>query len=184
MYLCIFSHTLLMNNTINYFQFRAPSPTSTSNATAASSSTTLPSQQHSVSSTESSKSSTHVASSLETLRTSTTASSSVNTVLFNPPRVSAPTLKKSPSQPQPHSCQGSNSFTSSSSVTPGSSMTLSRSFTTTAASSHLSTRYQKRGSGNSSSFHSSDDSGFSNESGSLRPPANPDADYSDEDLNG
>ncbi|KAK8752657.1 hypothetical protein OTU49_006703 [Cherax quadricarinatus] len=100
-----------------------------------------------------------------------------------PPRVAAPSLKKSPSQPQSHSRPGSNSFTSNT-LTPGSSMTLSRSFTTAAVSSHLSTRFQKRGSGNSSSFHSSDDSGFSNESGSLRPPVNPDADYSDDDLNG
>ncbi|XP_042213406.1 serine-rich adhesin for platelets-like isoform X2 [Homarus americanus] len=171
-------------------QFRAPSPATASNASTSTSSTALPMSQPSTSSTASSKSS-HVASSHETLRTSTSVSSSVNTVLFNhafmepqPPRVSAPTLKKSPSQPQTYSRPGSNSFTSSSSLTPGSSMTLSRSFTTAAASSHLSTRFQKRGSGNSSSFHSSDDSGFSNESGSMRPPVNPDADYSDDDLNG
>nr|XP_045623993.1 pneumococcal serine-rich repeat protein-like [Procambarus clarkii] len=170
-------------------QFRAPSPTTTSNASTSTSSAALSMSQPSASSTASSKSS-HVASSHETLRTSTTASSSANTVLFNhafmeplPPRVAAPSLKKSPSQPQSHSRPGSNSFTSNT-LTPGSSMTLSRSFTTTAVSSHLSTRFQKRGSGNSSSFHSSDDSGFSNESGSVRPPVNPDADYSDDDLNG
>ncbi|XP_071525740.1 LOW QUALITY PROTEIN: uncharacterized protein IRSp53 [Panulirus ornatus] len=178
------------SSSANMIQLRASSPTTTSNASTSISSTTLPMSQPSTSSTTSSKSS-HVASSHETLRTSTTVSSSVNTVLFNhafmephPPRVSAPSLKKSSSQPQSHSRPGSNPFTPSNSLTPGSSMTLSRSFTTAAASSHLSSRFQKRGSGNSSSFHSSDDSGFSNESGSLRPPVNPDADYSDEDLNG
>lgn len=170
-------------------QFRAPSPTAASNASTSTSSAALSVSQPSITSSASSKSS-HVASSHETLRTSTTISSSVNTVLYNhafmeplPPRVAAPSLKKSPSQPQSHSRPGSNSFTSNT-LTPGSSMTLSRSFTTAAVSSHLSTRFQKRGSGNSSSFHSSDDSGFSNESGSLRPPVNPDADYSDDDLNG
>ncbi|XP_063599308.1 uncharacterized protein LOC134775688 isoform X3 [Penaeus indicus] len=166
-------------------QVRAASPAAASHASASTSASSVPVPQSS-----SSAKSSHVASSQETLRTCTSMSSSVNTVLFNhailePPsaRVSAPTIKKSTSQPQPHAKSGSNPFTSSGSLTTGSSMTLSRSFTTGAGSSHLSTRFQKRGSGNAS-FHSSDDSGFSNESGSIRPPMNPEADYSDDDLNG
>ncbi|XP_068249790.1 uncharacterized protein IRSp53 isoform X2 [Palaemon carinicauda] len=177
-------------------QFRAHSPATTSNASTTASTTgpqlSQPPTSTSSSSKSSSSSSSHVGlnSSHETLRTSTTMSSSANTVLFNPSlldppgaRVSISTLKKSPSQPSTHVRSSSNHFTSSL-TSSSSSMTLSRSFTNAAASSHLSTRYQKRGSGNSSSFHSSDDSGFSNESGSLRPPVNPEADYSDDDING
>ncbi|KAK7071755.1 hypothetical protein SK128_016171 [Halocaridina rubra] len=181
-------------------QFRAPSPATASDATNSSAGLQLSQSSTATSSaTKSSSSSSHVvglASSQETLRTNTTISSSVNTVLYNPgshldpvpgARVSMSIMKKSPSQPQ-HLRSNSNQFTgssfTSSTTTSTSSMTLSRSFTNAAASSHLSSRYQKRGSGNSSSFHSSDDSGFSNESGSLRPPANPEADYSDDDITG
>ncbi|KAK8395636.1 hypothetical protein O3P69_005622 [Scylla paramamosain] len=176
-------------------QFRATSPPSAAHARASASSTTalpVPNESNTCAA-PSSKPHVTPSPSLDTLHSSTstsTTASSTNTVLYNhyhihhpphPPRVPAPTLKKSPSL-HSHSHSSIPPHSTSSGLTRSYTTVASSSTSSTASSSHASTRFHKRGSGNAS-FHSSDDSGFSNESGvgSHRPPPNPEVDYSDDD---
>ncbi|XP_063846115.1 LOW QUALITY PROTEIN: serine/arginine repetitive matrix protein 1-like [Scylla paramamosain] len=176
-------------------KFRATSPPSAAHARASASSTTalpVPNESNTCAA-PSSKPHVTPSPSLDTLHSSTstsTTASSTNTVLYNhyhihhpphPPRVPAPTLKKSPSL-HSHSHSSIPPHSTSSGLTRSYTTVASSSTSSTASSSHASTRFHKRGSGNAS-FHSSDDSGFSNESGvgSHRPPPNPEVDYSDDD---